>query len=96
VIGRTDAGNPTFNTPQVLGQLLQQGISTSYYPEQDRSVNGVLQDWGINLAYNCAYNILKEYYPDFLRWTFHRHRKQQAAQSTPAATDERSGQPSKP
>jgi hypothetical protein len=99
VIGRTDAGNPTFNTPQVLGQLLQQGISTAYYPEQDRSVNGVFQDWGINLAYNCAYNVLKEYYPDFLRWTFHRHRKQQAAENTPAgpaATNTRSDQPSNP
>ena len=99
VIGRTDAGNPTFNTPQVLGQLLQQGISTSYYPEQDRSVNGVFQDWGINLAYTCAYNVLKEYYPDFLRWTFHRHRQQQAAESNPpvpAASNTRSDQPSKP
>jgi hypothetical protein len=103
VIGRTDAGNPTFNTPQVLGQLLQQGISTSYYPPQDRSVNGVFQDWGINLAYNCAYNVLKEYYPDALRWVFHRHRKQQAAESTPgvlaapaAATNTRSNQSSNP
>jgi len=99
VITRTDAGNPTFNTPQVLGQLLQQGISTAYYPEQDRSVNGVFQDWGINLAYNCAYNSLKEYYPDFLRWVFHRHRQEQATESTPAApaaTSARSDPPSKP
>lgn len=86
VIARTDAGNSTFNTPQVLGQLLQQGISTAYYPPQDRSVNGVFQNWGINLAYNCAYNALKEYYPDFLRWTFHRHRRERAAVNTPAAT----------
>jgi hypothetical protein len=99
VITRTDAGKPTFNTPQVLGQLLQQGISTAYYPQQDRSVNGVFQDWGINLAYNCAYNALKEYYPDFLRWTFHRHLQQQAADSTPpvpAAPNTHSDQPSKP
>lgn len=98
VITRTDAGNATFNTPQVLGQLLQQGISTAYYPEQDRSVNGVFQDWGINLAYNCAYNVLKEYYPDFLRWTFHRHRRR-AAESTlaaPAAKNTRPDPPSKP
>lgn len=86
VIARTDAGNSTFNTPQVLGQLLQQGISTAYYPPQDRSVSGVFQNWGINLAYNCAYNALKEYYPDFLRWTFHRHRRERAAVNTPAAT----------
>ena len=72
VISRTDRGDPTFNTPQVLGQLLQQGISTSYYPAQDRSVSGVFQNWGVNLAYNSAYNVLKEFYPDFLRIVFHK------------------------
>jgi hypothetical protein len=81
VIARADTGNATFNTPQVLGQLLQQGISTTYYPQQDRSASGVFQNWGVNLAYNSAYNVLKEYYPDFLRWVFHRHPKQK----TPAA-----------
>lgn len=73
VITRTDSGNATFNTPQVLGQLLQQGISTAYYPPQDRSASGVFQNWGVNLAYNSAYNVLKEFYPDFLRIVFHRH-----------------------
>jgi hypothetical protein len=81
VITRTDSGNPAFNTPQVLGQLLQQGISTSYYAAQDRSVSGVFQNWGINLAYNSAYNILKEYYPDFLRVVFHRHKERTAGET---------------
>jgi hypothetical protein len=99
VITRTDAGGQTFNTPQVLGQLLQQGISTAYYPEQDRSVSGVFGDCGINLAYNSAYNILKEFYPDLLRVVFHRHRKTLAA--TNAATVPRAAgippvQPAKP
>jgi hypothetical protein len=76
VVTRTDSGTPTFNAPQVLGQLLQQGISTSYYPAQDRSASAVFQNWGINLAYNSAYNVLKEFYPDFLRIVFHRHREQ--------------------
>ena len=75
VITRTDSGHPTFNTPQVLGQLLQQGISTTYYPEQDRTVGHVFQNWGINLAYNSAYNVLKEFYPDFLRKVFHKRAK---------------------
>ena len=79
VVTRTDDGNPTFNTPQVLGQLLQQGISTAYYPEQDRSASAVFQNWGINLAYNSAYNVLKEFYPDFLRIVFHKR-----ANSAPA------------
>jgi hypothetical protein len=81
VITRTDAGGRTFNTPQVLGQLLQQGISTAYYPERDRSASSVIEDWGINLAYNSAYNILKEFYPDFIRVVFHRRRETRAAKN---------------
>jgi hypothetical protein len=83
VITRTDAGGRTFNTPQVLGQLLQQGISTAYYPQQDRSASGVFEDWGINLAYNSAYNVLKEFYPDLLRIAFHRRAKPQTAVTAP-------------
>jgi hypothetical protein len=79
VVTRTDAGGRTFNTPQVLGQLLQQSISTAYYPQQDRSASGVFEDWGINLAYNSAYNVLKEFYPDLLRIVFHRRTKPQTA-----------------
>jgi hypothetical protein len=73
VITRSDAGNNTFNAPEVVGFLLQQGISTAYYPEQDRTAGRVFQNWGINLGYGGAYNILKEFYPDFLRVVFHRH-----------------------
>jgi hypothetical protein len=78
VITRTDSGGSTFNTPQVVGQLLQQGISTAYYPQQDRTASGVFGNWGINLAYTGAYNVLKEFYPDFLRIAFHRHPRPQA------------------
>jgi hypothetical protein len=79
VITRTDAGGRTFNAPQVLGQLLQQSISTAYYPQQDRSASGVFEDWGINLAYNSAYNVLKEFYPDFLRIVSRRRREMRPA-----------------
>lgn len=85
VITRTDAGTSTFNVPQVAGQLFQQGISTAYYPEQDRTASRVFQNWGTNLAYNSAYNVLKEFYPDFLRLVFHRRPHPAACQpsSTP-------------
>jgi hypothetical protein len=99
VITRSDAGGRTFNTPQVLGQLLQQSISTAYYPEQDRSVSGVIEDWGINLAYNSAYNILKEFYPDFLRVISHRHRETRPARNvepTPPAAGTPTAQPANP
>jgi len=83
LITRTDSGGSTFNTPQVLGQLLQQGISTAYYPQQDRTASGVFENWGINLAYTGAYNVLKEFYPDFLRIVFHRRPAQPQAVPEP-------------
>ena len=83
VITRKDSGGSTFNTPQVLGQLLQQGISTTYYPQQDRSTKGVFLNWGISLAYNTGYNVLREYYPDFVRWFLHSHPKQESHAPTP-------------
>ena len=84
VVTRTDAGTSTFNVPQVAGQLFQQAISTAYYADEDRTAGGVFQNWGTNLAYNSAYNILKEFYPDFLRLVFHR-RPRPAAGQQPSA-----------
>jgi hypothetical protein len=66
VVIRTDAGGHTFNTPAILGQLMQAGISNFYYPAQDRSVSGTVKDLGINVVYDAAFNILKEFYPDVL------------------------------
>jgi hypothetical protein len=99
VITRTDAGGRTFNSPQVVGQLMQQGISTAYYPEQDRSASRVFEDWGINLAYNSVYNVLKEFYPDFLRVVSHRHRENRPATNVapaPSTVDTPMAQPANP
>jgi hypothetical protein len=75
VITRTDAQTPTFNVPQILGQLVQAGVSNAYYPKQDRTIGGTFHNWGFNLAYNSAYNLLKEFYPDFLRILRHQPRE---------------------
>jgi hypothetical protein len=53
--------------------LISCGISTSYYPSQDRTVSRVFANWGVNLGGNSAYNVLSEYYPDVMRSLFHRH-----------------------
>jgi hypothetical protein len=72
VITRKDSGEPTFNIPQVAGQLFQQSISTIYYPAEDRTAGRVFENWGTTLAYNSVYNVVKEFYPDFLHLVFHR------------------------
>ena len=75
VVTRKDKGTSGFNTSEALGQLMSCGISTSYYPQQDRSVSRVFSNWAVNLGSNSAYNVLSEYYPDMMRGLFGRHRK---------------------
>jgi hypothetical protein len=74
-VTRTDKGTSRFNNSETFGQLISCGISTSYYPPQDRSVGRVFSNWGVNLGGNSAYNVLSEYYPDLLRGLFRRHPK---------------------
>jgi hypothetical protein len=83
VISRKDSGDPTFNIPLVAGFLFQQSISTAYYPPEDRTVGRVFQNWGTSLAYNSAYNELKEFYPDLIRLAFHRHRNADPSATPP-------------
>jgi hypothetical protein len=72
-VTRTDSGGHTFNTPSILGQFMQAGVSNLYYPRQDRSVNGTVKDVGINVVYGAAFNVLKEFYPDALNKLRRRH-----------------------
>ena len=85
VITRKDSGGSTFNVPQTLGQLIQQGISTSYYPARDRTVSGVFTQWGINLTYNSGYNMLREFMPDLGQYLARRKSKKAAEKSQAAA-----------
>lgn len=65
VICRTDSGKNTFNIPSVFGQLGQATISAyTYYPKQDRELEGVFSGWAINQGYNIGWNQLKEFTPD--------------------------------
>ncbi|MFZ0772732.1 MAG: hypothetical protein WCA49_20895 [Candidatus Sulfotelmatobacter sp.] len=72
-VTRTDKGTSRFNNSETFGQLISCGISTSYYPPQDRTVGKVFSNWGVNLGGNSAYNVLSEYYPDLMHGLFHRH-----------------------
>ncbi len=85
IITRKDDQTPTFNAPQVFGQLIQAGISNAYYPSQDRNISGTFKGWGINLGYNCGYNLLKEFYPDFLN-ALRRHHKDSDVHGPVSAT----------
>jgi hypothetical protein len=72
LVTRKDSGGLTFNTPQVVGQLFQAGISTAYYPQRDRDPGQVFQSWGLSLLYNSGYNIGAEFYSDIWHKVFRR------------------------
>jgi hypothetical protein len=74
-VTRRDDGTSGFNNSEIFGQLISCGISTSYYPQQDRSVSRVFSNWGVNLGGNSAYNVLSEYYSDMKRVLFQRYRR---------------------
>src|ERR1039458_7163680 len=57
-VTRRDKGTSGFNTSQIFGQLISCGISTSYYPQQDRRLSRVFSNWAVNLGSNSAYNVL--------------------------------------
>ena len=75
LVTRRDSGASGFSASETLGQLMSCGISTSYYPQQDRSASRVFSNWVVNLGGNSAYNVLSEYYPDMMRSLFQRHRR---------------------
>jgi hypothetical protein len=75
LVTRKDNGASGFNFSETVGQLISCGISTTYYPQQDRTASRVFSNWGVNLGANSAYNVLLEFYPDVMRGIFHRHPK---------------------
>lgn len=66
VLTRRDSGGWTFNKSQAVGSFIAGEISTTYYPAQDRNLDGVALNCAVNLAYKGGFNVLSEYYPDLL------------------------------
>ena len=67
VVARKDSGGHTFNFSEFLGNGAATGISTLYYPAQDRSVSSSLSNWSTQLAVDALGNELKEFWPDIHR-----------------------------
>lgn len=72
LVTRKDSGGPTFNTPQVLGQAMQSGLSLAYYPPKDQGAGHAAVSLGLSLLYNSGYNIATEFYPDIWHKIFRR------------------------
>ena len=65
-------GRNVFNTSEVLGRGISEGISTSYYPSEDRTLRSVAGKYAFALGRDAAVNIFREFWPDVAAHLLHR------------------------
>jgi hypothetical protein len=71
IITRADSGRETFNASEVFGSGAGAGISTLYYPSQERTFTKVYQRWITSLAIDSGTFVFKEFWPDINGKIFH-------------------------
>jgi hypothetical protein len=74
LVTRTDAGNETTNTSQLVGYAGAAALTMTYYPAVSATWSNTAQGYGISLAGAALGNEVHEFLPDLKRRVFHRHR----------------------
>ena len=71
IVTRTDRGGHQLNYSELGGNAVAAGISTIYYPAQNRTASDVVQKWGTQIVTDGFFNVLKEFWPDVQQKLFH-------------------------
>jgi|SRR5215471_14797742 len=69
-VTRTDSGRRIFNAPEILATATASGISRAYYPSDERNAGDFAYSMGSQIAFDAAYNLAKEFWPDVRRHVF--------------------------
>jgi len=72
-ITRNYQGQNTINASELLGRGIAQGISTAYYPSQDRTASELASKYGYAILRDAATNTFREFWPDIAVHVLHRH-----------------------
>ena len=70
-VTRTNSGHETFNASEIFGAGAAAGISTFYYPSQERTFTKTYQLWLTSIAIDAGANLFKEFWPDINNRVFH-------------------------
>jgi hypothetical protein len=70
-VTRTDAGSSRANYSEFLGTAVAAGISNVYYPAAQRTIGNTAQTFGMQLATDALFDVMKEFWPD-IRNKLHR------------------------
>jgi hypothetical protein len=67
LITRQDSGKKAFNFSELMGNAVSSGLSTTYYPEGERTGGDFAVRAGVQFGFDAGFNIVREFYPDFTR-----------------------------
>jgi hypothetical protein len=70
-ITRTDSGHQTFNASEIVGAGAAAGVSSLYYPSQERTFTKTYQLWFTSIAIDAGSSLFKEFWPDINNKIFH-------------------------
>jgi hypothetical protein len=69
-------GRESFNVSELLGRGIAQGISTAYYPSEERTFDHTTSRYGFAVMHDALTNIFLEFWPDIhARLLLHRRQK---------------------
>jgi hypothetical protein len=66
-------GHNVFNSSEVFGRGISQGISLSYYPSNDRTFADFAQKYGYAVGRDALTSVFREFWPDIATHVLHRH-----------------------
>ncbi len=73
VVARTYEGQNTFNTSELLGRGIAQGVSLAYYPSKTRTAGGLASKYAYAIMRDALTNVFREFWPDIAVHVLHRH-----------------------
>lgn len=66
-------GHNTFNSSEILGRGISQGISLAYYPSADRTAESLASKYAYAIGRDALTNAFREFWPDIATHVLHRH-----------------------
>jgi len=69
-VTRTDHGDPTWNSGEIIGAGLAAGLSNAYYPQSQRTFGRTAGSYATSLGIDAGTFVFKEFWPDINRVVF--------------------------
>jgi hypothetical protein len=63
-VTKTDSGGTSFNFSEVVGNALEAGLSTAYYPPQERGLSQTALNFGTQMESAVLNHVFQEFWPD--------------------------------